>query len=118
VGSTLPDENRLRALVKAGVAITAELSLDALLQRLVEAAAALTRARFAALGVIDRERSGLERFLGPRSDALSAHPAHADGAAERAPGLYFCGFTVSPPGMLREIGIEAHRIAQHISRKP
>ena len=63
MGSTLPDENRLRALVKAGVAITAELSLDALLQRLVEAAAALTRARFAALGVIDRERSGLERFL-------------------------------------------------------
>ena len=63
MGSTLPDENRLRALVKAGVAITAELSLDALLQRLVEAGAALTRARFAALGVIDRERSGLERFL-------------------------------------------------------
>ena len=63
MGSTLPDENRLRALVKAGVAITAELSLDALLQRLVEAAAALTGARFAALGVIDRERSGLERFL-------------------------------------------------------
>ena len=74
--------------------------------------------RFDAIIVATGYRPGLERFLGPRSDALSAHPAHADGAAERAPGLYFCGFTLSPPGMLREIGIEAHRIAQHISRKP
>lgn len=32
------------------------------------------------------------------------------------PGLYFCGFTVAPTGMLREIGIEAKRIAQAISR--
>jgi hypothetical protein len=74
--------------------------------------------RFDAIIVATGYRPGLERFLGPRSDALSAHPAHADGAADRAPGLYFCGFTVSPPGMLREIGIEAHRIAQHISLKP
>jgi signal transduction histidine kinase len=71
MGSALPDENRLRALAKAGVAITAELSLDALLQRLVEAAAALTGARFAALGVIDRERSGLERFLTTGMDAVT-----------------------------------------------
>jgi signal transduction histidine kinase len=77
VGSTLPDENRLRALVEAGVAITAELSLDALLQRLVEAAAALTGARFAALGVIDRERSGLERFLTTGMDA-ETHEAIGD----------------------------------------
>jgi signal transduction histidine kinase len=56
-------ERRLRALVEAGVAITSELSLDALLQRLVEAAAELTEARYAALGVIDRTSAGLERFL-------------------------------------------------------
>jgi len=30
-------------------------------------------------------------------------------------GLYFCGFYVSPSGMLREIGIEAKRIAKHIA---
>ena len=77
MGSTLSDENRLRALVEAGVAITAELSLDALLQRLVEAAAALTRARFAALGVIDRERSGLERFLTTGMDT-ETHEAIGD----------------------------------------
>jgi signal transduction histidine kinase len=56
-------ENRLRALVETGVGIASELSLEALLQRLVEAAAELTGARYAALGVIDQAGSGLERFL-------------------------------------------------------
>jgi signal transduction histidine kinase len=63
VDAVSPNENRLRALVETGVAITSELSLDALLQRLVEAAAELTGARYAALGVIDRSGSELERFL-------------------------------------------------------
>jgi signal transduction histidine kinase len=63
VGTTSPSENRLRAFVEAGVAITSELSLDSLLQRLVEAAAELTGARYAALGVIDASGNELERFL-------------------------------------------------------
>jgi signal transduction histidine kinase len=58
-----PHEDRLRALLEAGVAITSELSLDALLQRLVEKAVELTGARYGALGVIDRDGSGLERFV-------------------------------------------------------
>ncbi len=55
--------DRLRALVEAGIALSSELSLDALLQKLVETAAELTGARYAALGVIDRSRAGLERFV-------------------------------------------------------
>jgi phytoene dehydrogenase-like protein len=31
------------------------------------------------------------------------------------PGLYLCGQHVSPAGMLREIGIEARRIAAHVA---
>src|SRR5512133_3340520 len=54
---------RLRGLVEAGIGLSSELSRDALLQKLVEAAAELTGARYAALGVIDRTRSGLERFI-------------------------------------------------------
>ena len=54
---------RLQALVEAGIALSSELSLDAVLQRIVEAAAELADARYAALGVIDRQRRGLERFL-------------------------------------------------------
>jgi signal transduction histidine kinase len=55
--------DRLRVLVEAGIALSSELSLDALLQQLVETAAQLTGARYAALGVIDRSGQGLERFL-------------------------------------------------------
>jgi signal transduction histidine kinase len=58
-----PDESRLRALFEASVALTSELSLDSLLQKLVETAASLTGARYAALGVIDESGSALERFL-------------------------------------------------------
>src|ERR1700675_388043 len=58
----------MRALVETGLAITSELSLDALLQRLVEAAAELTVARYAALGVIDSSGGGLERFINTRID--------------------------------------------------
>ena len=55
--------DRMRALIEAGVALTSELTLDSLLQRLVETAADLTEARYAALGVIDPSGSELERFV-------------------------------------------------------
>jgi signal transduction histidine kinase len=61
--------DRLRVLVDAGIALSSELSLDALLQRLVETAAELTGARYAALGVIDRTGQRLERFLTTGIDA-------------------------------------------------
>jgi signal transduction protein with GAF and PtsI domain len=58
-----PSEGRLRALLEAAMAIGSELSLDALLETLVNTAAELTGARYAALGVIDRTRRELERFV-------------------------------------------------------
>jgi two-component system, NarL family, sensor histidine kinase DevS len=58
-----PALDRLRVLVDTGIALTSELSLDALLQQLVEKAALLTGARYAALGVIDQTGTSLERFL-------------------------------------------------------
>src|SRR5262245_38194098 len=61
--------DRLRALVDAGIALSSELSLDTLLQQLVETAAHLTEARYAALGVIDETGTGLERFLTHGVDA-------------------------------------------------
>ena len=70
-------EKRLRALVEAGMAITSELSLDAVLQRLVEAAAELTGARYAALGVIGPTGTQLERFLTTGIDAAT-HAAIGD----------------------------------------
>jgi signal transduction histidine kinase len=49
--------------VETGIAITSELSLDGVLERIVEAAARVTDAQYAALGVIDRAGTGLERFV-------------------------------------------------------
>jgi signal transduction histidine kinase len=56
-------ENRTRALVEAGIALSSELALEAVLQTLVETAASLTGARYAALGVLDPTGQRLERFL-------------------------------------------------------
>ena len=55
--------NRQRALVEAGIAVTSELSLDAVLNKLIETAVALTDARYGALGVIDRAGRELESFI-------------------------------------------------------
>jgi signal transduction histidine kinase len=55
--------DRMRTLLETGIAISSELSLEAVLKRIVEAAALLTDARYAALGVIDRAGTGLERFV-------------------------------------------------------
>jgi signal transduction histidine kinase len=69
--------DRLRVLVDAGIAMSSELSLDALLQQLVEKAAVLTDARYAALGVIDQTGTALERFLTTGIDA-ETHAAIGD----------------------------------------
>jgi signal transduction histidine kinase len=70
-------ETRLRSLLDAIAAVTGELSLDAVLQRLVEVAVELTGARYGALGVIDRSGSQLERFLTTGIDA-ETHAAIGD----------------------------------------
>jgi signal transduction histidine kinase len=76
--STAPNQlDRLRVLVEAGIALSSELSLDALLQRIVETAAEITGARYAALGVIDKTGQALERFLTTGIDA-DTHAAIGD----------------------------------------
>ncbi len=67
------EQGRLQGLVEAGIALTSELSLDAVLEQLVQTAATLTGAKYSALGVIDRTGTRLERFLTSGvSDALIA----------------------------------------------
>ena len=77
-------ESRLRALFAAGLAVTSELSLDALLHRLVEAAADLTGARYAALGVIDSSGTQLEQFL---THGIDADVRATIGALPRGRGI-------------------------------
>ena len=58
-----PSDGRLRSLLEASMAITSDLSLESLLQRLVSTAAELTGATYAALGVIDPSGQQLESFV-------------------------------------------------------
>jgi signal transduction histidine kinase len=65
-----PEEtDRLRTLVETGIAISSELSLDAVLERITAAAARVTGAEYAALGVIDPAGTALERFVTHGIDA-------------------------------------------------
>jgi signal transduction histidine kinase len=77
------EKDRLRALVDAGVALASELSLDAVLQKIVEAAAELTAARYAALGVIDASGRSLDPFvvtgMDAETQALIGDPPHGRG---------------------------------------
>lgn len=77
------DRERFRRLVETGIQITSELSLDSVLRRLVDAAAELAGARYAALGVLDRSGETLERFLTAGVDAATVatigEPPHARG---------------------------------------
>ena len=61
-------------------------------------------------------RPALEEFLVPWRDVCDGDGKPLVSGRESAlPGLYFCGQFVSPAGMLREIGIEARRIATAVS---
>ena len=63
MSATADRERLLRELAAANVAVGAEASLDDVLQKTAEVAARLVNARYAALGVLDRTGSHLERLI-------------------------------------------------------
>ena len=92
----------LRAVSDAVLAVAAELSVDEVLQRLVERARELTGARFAALGIPDGE-GGFRRFLvAGMDDGLIA----AMGPLPRTHGLL--GAMLEPGGSFRTDDIHRH----------
>jgi len=61
-------------------------------------------------------RPGLDEFLVPWREVCDDEGTpRVSGGPTALPGLYFCGQFVSPAGMLREMGIEAGRIATHLT---
>jgi two-component system, NarL family, sensor histidine kinase DevS len=94
--------DRARALVEAGIALSSELSLDAVLQRLVEAAAGLTGAKYAALGVLDPSASRLERFV---TSGLDEETRTAIGELPQGRGIL--GVLIQEPHPLRLHDIQA-----------
>jgi signal transduction histidine kinase len=57
------DEQRLRRLIDVGRGLLSQLDHEAVLDQVLETARELTGARYAALGVLDRDRRELERFI-------------------------------------------------------
>ncbi|HEX5712979.1 MAG TPA: GAF domain-containing protein [Solirubrobacterales bacterium] len=55
--------DRSQRLIDVGTTLLSELDLESVLRSVVEAARELTGARYAALGVLDRDRKELERFI-------------------------------------------------------
>ena len=96
-----PVIGRLRALVDAGIAVTSELSLDSALQRIVETAASITEARYAALGVIDRSGQRLERFV---TTGLTPDEHSRIGALPRGRGILGVLIQHAHPLRLEDLG--------------
>ena len=70
--SRLTDE-RLEQLLEVGRSIVSELDLESLLGRVLGAARDLTGARYAALGILNADKTGLERFLNSGIDEEIRH---------------------------------------------
>ena len=69
--SAADDADKLRRLLEVGRALVGELDPEAVLERILEEAQAITGAKYAALGVLDESRSELERFLTRGIDAAT-----------------------------------------------
>ena len=94
-------------LVEAGIALSSELTLDAVLQRLVEAAADLTGARYAALGVLDASGKELERFI---THGIDPETHAAIGDLPRGGGILGVLIRDARPLRLRDIAADERSI--------
>jgi signal transduction histidine kinase len=96
-------EERLLRLLDVGRGLVAELDLETVLHRVLDVARELTGARYAAVGVLDDRREGLERFLTVGIDEAT-HAAIGD--LPRGHGIL--GVLISDPRPLRLRDVGEH----------
>ena len=94
--AALVTDHAVRRLLDAGRAVVSDLDLEAVLPRVLRTAAEITGARYAALGVLDEQRAGLERFL---THGLTDAERAAIGDPPRGHGLL--GAVIADPRPLR-----------------
>ncbi len=75
------------------------------------------QAPFDAVVLATGYRPGVQAFLKDEAGVLDVEGTPHQSGAEVAPGLFFCGFYVSPTGMLREIAKEARHITGMIAAR-
>lgn len=100
---TIEDPANLRRLLQAVLLLEADLSLPVLLRHFVEEARSMTGAQYAALGLLDEERTGLADFI---TVGLSAEAEERIG--HRPTGLGVLGLLITDPRPLRLADISAH----------
>ena len=105
---TAPEEaERLRTLVETGIAISSELSLDAVLERITAAAARVTGAEYAALGVIDPAGTALERFV---THGIDAETQASIGELPRGRGILGVLIRDARPLRLHDLGEDSESV--------
>jgi signal transduction histidine kinase len=97
------DENRLRVLIEASRAVVAERELEAVFDRLLQAARHVTGARYAALGVLDEDRKRLADFI---TVGIDEGRRHEIGDLPRGRGVL--GLLISAPAPLRLTDVGSH----------
>jgi GAF domain-containing protein len=102
VNKTL-EVDRLRQLIALGPALVSELDLDVLLNRLLETACSITGAMYAAIGILDKERQELERFV---TIGISQEQERTIGERPRGRGVL--GVLIHDPRPLRLTDVTAH----------
>ena len=126
-----PPNPRDDALIEAGMILASELSLDAVLQRIVELAVEITDARYGALGVLTPDGRAIEEFItvgvtprsAPRSATLPSATACWACSSRRwgrsasptsAPTRGRCGFPPNHPPMGSFLGRSRRRARQGV----
>jgi signal transduction histidine kinase len=106
VSATAPDE-RLQALLEAGVAIAGGLELEQILPRLVQSACDLTGARYGAIGVLDESGKRLSQFI---TAGLGDDERLAIGDLPTGRGILGVLITDARPLRLADIGTDARSV--------
>ena len=76
-----------------------------------------SRGRFEVVVLATGYRPGVAKFLAGADTLDDRGMPTCSGSPTSVPGLYYCGFFVSPYGMLRAIADEARAISRHIARR-
>jgi two-component system, NarL family, sensor histidine kinase DevS len=97
------DEQRLRRLIDVGRSLLSQLDPEAVLDQVLETARELTGARYAALGILDRERQELERFI---TRGIDAETHREIGELPRGRGIL--GVLIDRPQPLRIPAVGDH----------
>jgi signal transduction histidine kinase len=96
-------DDKIRRLLNVGRALVSELDTEAVLRRILDEARAITGARYAALGVLDEQRTQLERFITAGVDEATRR---AIGEVPRGRGVL--GVLIEDPRALRLAEVGRH----------